>query len=787
MQADIQFKEAMLDIGLEPPSEIIPDGDIHRFGKNKNAWYVFHNDNIPAGAFGNWKTGLSDTWKEDKEYSPEEKTAFKQRMDAIIKQREAEKEKQQAEAKQTCIDKWNKADSSVNHDYLVSKQVKAYGLKQSGNNLLTPVRKNKELTSLQTISPNGEKLFHPGGEIKGGYHVIGKPTDIILIGEGYATLASAYEASNYCSVVAFNAGNLKPVAETIRSMFPDNKIIILADNDQFSEGNPGTTKATEASKAIGAYIAIPQFKDTSNKPTDFNDLHYSEGLAVVKQQIESALNTEPEEISETKEGAIQRLSKLSPMKYESVRKEEAKKLDFRPNILDKLVKEAQPKDEENEVGGREVAFNDCEMFDGEVIGYEALNETLNHITRHMHINLHDAVISALWSAHTHIYNKFNHTPRLIISAPEPECGKTVLLFHMIGNFSNKVLPTDNLSPAVFFRLAEKYEPTFLIDEGDVFINQDSDLIAGFNNGFEPHGGVYRCAGDDHEVRKFPTYAPLALAGIQLEKKLPPATKSRAFIIHLERVGSEIADGDSWDKDIHRNGLLNSRKKLAKWMHDNKSSIATLKPALPHGLKNRSKDKWTPLFSIAQVAGGEWPARVLDAYNKSIHSHEPTKSEQFLIDVQSVLPEAGNIHTEALIEKLCGMEDSKYKEYNFKAFESEKKKIQPNQISNFFKKYKVERTNVRVHGSLKKGYRRKDLDKIIDRYTKKILSPTNTIEKGVTREQINGSKGCNDISGVTPELHVTPKNWLKPKPSNESYPVTPFTTQNTEVVKNEVEF
>ncbi len=352
----------------------------------------------------------------------------------------------------------------------------------------------------------------------------------------------------------------------------------------------------------------------------------------------------PAPTNEVPQETVQRLSKLPAIEYEAIRKEEAKKIGFRPNELDKFVQESRPQDEEKETGGREVNFNDCEMFEGKVIGHEVLSEMFNHITRHMHINSHDAVISVLWSAHTHIYNKFNHTPRMIISAPEPECGKTVLLFHMIGNFSNKVLPTDNLSPAVFFRLAEKYEPTFLIDEGDVFLRQDSDLIAGFNNGFEPHGGVYRCVGDDHEVRHFPTFAPLALAGIQLEKKLPPATRSRAFIIHLERVSSEISDSDSWDKDEHQEGLLSTRKKLSRWMHDNKLNIATLKPVLPKGLKNRSKDKWTPLFSIAQYAGGDWPAKVLDAYNKSIHSHDPTKSEQFLIDVRAVLPATGNVHT-----------------------------------------------------------------------------------------------------------------------------------------------
>ncbi|MCU7837068.1 MAG: DUF3631 domain-containing protein [gamma proteobacterium symbiont of Taylorina sp.] len=503
-------------------------------------------------------------------------------------------------------------------------------------------------------------------------------------------------------------------------------------------------------------------------------------------------NSKPEEVKETPEKSIQGLAELSPIEYESVRKDKAKELGFRPNELDKFVNDARPEiEDDNSIGGREVAFNDCKMFDGEVIGCEVLDETLNHITRHMHINLHDAVISVLWSAHTHIYSKFNHTPRLIISAPEPECGKTVLLFHMVGNFSNKVLPTDNLSPAVFFRLAEKYEPTFLIDEGDVFINQDSDLIAGFNNGFEPHGGVYRCVGDDHEVRKFPTFAPLALAGIQLEKKLPPATRSRAFIIHLERVGDEINDNDSWDKDIHRNGLLNTRKKLARWMHDNSRSIATLKPALSKGLKNRSKDKWTPLFSIAQIAGGEWPAKVLDAYNNSIHAHEPTKSEQFLIDIKSVMPVTGDIHTEILIERLCDMEDSKYKTYNFKALEHDKKKIQSIQISKILSKYKIKPKNVTVLGSQKKGYSSDALQKVFNRYIPKQsvqyeennnTSP-NMEYLPVQPSDFNDSNGYSDILPVHTEINRTDKNSLEVKLSKESDGWTGKTSVSEDYYKN----
>lgn len=79
MQALEQFKQAMAHAGLPPPEAICPDGAIHRFSTNgkkgdTSGWYVFHADGIPAGAFGDWRQGLSQDWssKERSAMSPEE-------------------------------------------------------------------------------------------------------------------------------------------------------------------------------------------------------------------------------------------------------------------------------------------------------------------------------------------------------------------------------------------------------------------------------------------------------------------------------------------------------------------------------------------------------------------------------------------------------------------------------------------------------------------------------------------------------------------------------------------
>jgi putative DNA primase/helicase len=74
-------------------------------------------------------------------------------------------------------------------------------------------------------------------------------------------------------LVAFNAGNLKPVATTARKRWPDAELIIAGDDDRGIDGNPGATKAHQAAISTGALIALPQWpEDTPKHLTDFNDL-----------------------------------------------------------------------------------------------------------------------------------------------------------------------------------------------------------------------------------------------------------------------------------------------------------------------------------------------------------------------------------------------------------------------------------------------------------------------------------------------------------------------------------
>ena len=292
-----EFTQAITAAGLEAPNVIHDDGAIHRFSTNgrrgdASGWYMLHTDGIAAGAFGCWREGLQSTWcaKVDNAMTDAERNAHKLRIKAMKAQRDADVQASQQQASQSAATLWGQAEAASAHPYLARKGVKPHGVKVFGDKLLIPLRDTAgQLHSLQTIAVDGDKRFHPGGRIKGCYYSIGKPAGVLVVCEGFATGASIHEATGHAVAVAFNAGNLEAVGMALRAKYADLKIIVAADDDHLSEGNPGLAKATAAALAVKGCLAVPVFAaDRLDKATDFNDLHQAAGLAAVKADIDAA-------------------------------------------------------------------------------------------------------------------------------------------------------------------------------------------------------------------------------------------------------------------------------------------------------------------------------------------------------------------------------------------------------------------------------------------------------------------------------------------------------------------
>jgi putative DNA primase/helicase len=265
------FRDAMqrgLGVTLPPSFMPIPDAGIKRTdepGKskgNKNIWYVLHADGIPAGSFGNWSTGESGTWSAKciSEMTIEEKTILLERARREKLQREAMRTRQQRQAALYARRLWKSSQPAwKEHPYLLRKNIPALGLRIDGTVLLVPmITTDAKLMNLQRILPDGTKRFLKHGQITGCFAPIGgRPKDKVIICEGFATGLSLYMKSKVPVACAMNCGNLLSVSIAHREKYPDVEIIVASDYDHCTEGNPGLTKACEASKAVNGTLLIP--------------------------------------------------------------------------------------------------------------------------------------------------------------------------------------------------------------------------------------------------------------------------------------------------------------------------------------------------------------------------------------------------------------------------------------------------------------------------------------------------------------------------------------------------
>ena len=223
------FRLTIAAAGLTPPDTINPDGAVHRFSTNgrrgdDSGWYVLHTDGIAAGAFGCWRSGLQFTWcaKSGKQINTAELDSHRQRIKAMQVQRDAERAACQESAATNAARRWTAATPCTRHDYLTRKGIQPHGAKIEGDKLLIPMRDTVgTVHSLQTIAPDGTKMFMSGGKVKGCYFGIGKPKGALIVCEGFSTGASIHECTGHAVAVAFNAGNLEAVAVGLRNKYPN--------------------------------------------------------------------------------------------------------------------------------------------------------------------------------------------------------------------------------------------------------------------------------------------------------------------------------------------------------------------------------------------------------------------------------------------------------------------------------------------------------------------------------------------------------------------------------------
>jgi phage/plasmid primase-like uncharacterized protein len=295
------FRGSMASYGMVYSGPILGDGALHRFScdgdKSPASWYTLHLDAHPAGRFGCHRRGISQPWRAESNGNMDPKTRAE--MTAQFAKEDAERKLKQEATHAATREKVSKLFASClpateDHPYLQRKCVPLLGdVRLSPNNeLLIPMSDaTGVLHSIQRIDTDGDKLFEPGGRVKGClFKLSDRPDGPLILAEGYATGATCHQATGWSVWIAFSQQNLHYVSKDARKLFPSRTLILAADNDErlLSENDPcprrGIHHATEAAKAVKGHVAIPEgFSDQDTTGTDFNDLAVTSGLESVRK------------------------------------------------------------------------------------------------------------------------------------------------------------------------------------------------------------------------------------------------------------------------------------------------------------------------------------------------------------------------------------------------------------------------------------------------------------------------------------------------------------------------
>jgi hypothetical protein len=214
--------------------------------------------------------------------------------------------------------------------------------------------------------------------------------------------------------------------------------------------------------------------------------------------------------SDSEQAIIDELARLDAISYARRRKEAAEQLGIGVTALDKGVAQRRTQIEEEAEQPPLFAYWEDEPWPESVEGDALILALYRRVRSHVVMTAESALTVALWIIFTWVHAAAAiHSPILVVTSPEAECGKTTLL-SLVGFLARRALQSVGISPAALYRSIEKWIPTLITDEADVAFVQNEDLRAVINSGWTRGQGVLRCDGDEHEPRLFPTFCPKAI-------------------------------------------------------------------------------------------------------------------------------------------------------------------------------------------------------------------------------------------------------------------------------------
>ena len=369
---------------------------------------------------------------------------------------------------------------------------------------------------------------------------------------------------------------------------------------------------------------------------------------------------------------------------------------------------------------------------------QPLNSILRFIKRFLVLpSEEDYFVLVLWIAHTFFNNVLTTSPRLSLLSPEYGCGKSRAL-EILEKLCFRGEKLDYCTRSYLMRTIEIVReetgksPTLLVDEIDsVFKDKSSEsaesLRAFLNTGYRKSGsyGITEGEGKNRKPKKFPTFAPMAIAG--KGEVVPESVKTRSIEIRLQkRLQSQRIE------DFLTSAVSLECEELQEWLiqwADLYSKDLETENVLVESVNDRERELWLPLYAVAKLAGEEWEERFYQALNlhqKVKKTSDIPRERQLLEDCLKVFADRDSLKSESIIQGLKELPESDYASMSYG------RGITSKYLAKIVRPYEIQPTQIRFGESTFKGYYRSEFAKAFERYSEPLLA-TATSETSETQE------------------------------------------------------
>ena len=266
------------------------------------------------------------------------------------------------------------------------------------------------------------------------------------------------------------------------------------------------------------------------------------------------------------------------------------------------------------------------------------------------------------------------------------------------------------------------------------------------------------AGGQHEVRKFSTWGPMVVAGIGDQRD---TLTSRSIVIGLRRkLPTETVErlaSDLFDRS------LDLRRRAARWAADNGITVGALEVDPPACGDDRRRDNFGPLYRLAHVLGGDWPARVAAGYLAAAEGHDDAEDAGVMLlrDLVELFDRRGadRLPSNEIVAALVEMEDRPWGEWRHG------RPATPQTVAKLLKPFAIRSKVLKLAGAPARVYQRHEVEAAAARYATATPAPS---RNPVTPSQ---NQEVTAVSTRNPDAKVTPEKPRNPLNRNAGYEVT----------------